>query len=242
MSTESLSELTFPNPATNEGAHGVTTGAAATATRALLTCGLVAGPLYVAVGLFQMAIRDGFDIRRHALSLLSNGDLGWIQTTNFLVTGVLLIAGAVGLRRTLRGERGGTWGPLLIGLYGLGLIGAGFFRADPALNFPPGLPAEAYGTISTHGLLHLTVGSVGFIGFVAACFVFARRFAAQGQRGWAAYSRITGVLFSAAFVGIASGSQGPTASAFALVVTLGWAWIMALTAHFLPRQERDARA
>lgn len=173
--------------------------------------------------------------RHHALSLLSNGDLGWIQVANFLAAGTLTIAGAVGLRRALRGERGGTWGPRLLGLYGLGLIGAGVFRADPALGFPPGLPPEAYGTFSWHGVLHLVIGSVGFVGFIAACFVFARRYAALGQRGWAAYSLVTGVFFLAAFAGIASGSQGPTAAAFAIAVTLGWAWISALMARLLPR-------
>jgi hypothetical protein len=49
-------------------------------------------------------------------------------------------------------------------LYGLGLIGAGFFRADPALGFPPGLPADAYGTISWHGMMHFVVGAIGFFG------------------------------------------------------------------------------
>jgi hypothetical protein len=43
--------------------------------------------------MFQMLVRDGFDIRRHALSLLTNGDLGWIQILNFVLTGLLVIAG-----------------------------------------------------------------------------------------------------------------------------------------------------
>ncbi|WP_327138784.1 DUF998 domain-containing protein [Nocardia sp. NBC_01327] len=38
---------------------------------------------------------------RHLLSALSRGDLGWIQTTNFVVTGLLAAAGAVGARRVL---------------------------------------------------------------------------------------------------------------------------------------------
>ena len=87
--------------------------------------------------------------------------------------------------------RGGTWGPLLVGLYGLGLIGAGIFVADPALGFPPGTPADA-NTISWHGLLHFLTGGMGFLGLLAACFVFARRFAARNERGWAAYSVATG--------------------------------------------------
>ncbi|HZD56197.1 MAG TPA: DUF998 domain-containing protein [Anaerolineales bacterium] len=68
-------------------------------TRALVTCGVIAGPLYIAVGLVQMLTRPGFDITRHSLSLLSNGDLGWIQIANFLVAGLLVIAGAAGMRR-----------------------------------------------------------------------------------------------------------------------------------------------
>lgn len=202
-------------------------------TRVFLTCGVIAGPVYVIVGLFQMLVRDGFDIRRHALSLLANGDLGWIQTANFLVSGLLVVAGAVGMRQALRGERGGTWGPPLLGLYGLGLIGAGIFRADPALGFPPGLPAEAYGEISWHGIMHLSVGAIGFVGLVAACFVFARRFFAIRERGWAAYSIATGVVFLGAFLGIASGSQGPFSLIFAVAVVIAWVWISAMSARLM---------
>jgi hypothetical protein len=52
-------------------------GAAGTsAIKALLTGGVVAGPLFIMVGLLQAFTREGFDLRRHPLSLLSNGDLG----------------------------------------------------------------------------------------------------------------------------------------------------------------------
>src|SRR3989441_5108147 len=109
-----------------------------TVTRTLLACGAVAGPLYLVVGLAQAFTRPGFDLTRHPLSLLSNGDLGWIQITNFLLSGLLVVAGAVGMRQALASGRGRTWGPLLVGVYGLGLIGAAFFVADPAQGFPPG--------------------------------------------------------------------------------------------------------
>jgi hypothetical protein len=46
------------------------------------------------VGSAQVVTRDGFDVRRHALSHLSNGTLGWIQIGNFLLSGALVIAGA----------------------------------------------------------------------------------------------------------------------------------------------------
>lgn len=97
-------------------------------TRAFLTGGIIAGPVYTILGLVQALTRPGFDITHHDLSLLSNGDLGWIQIANFLVTGLLVIAGAVGMRQVLRGSWGGTWVPLLIGVYGLALLAQGSSR------------------------------------------------------------------------------------------------------------------
>lgn len=215
-----------------------------TAARALLTCGVVAGPVYVVLGLIQMLIRDGFDIRRHALSLLANGDLGWIQTANFLLAGLLVIAGAAGMRWVLRGGQGRTWGPLLVGLYGLGLIGAGIFVADPVNGFPPGLPADAYSNVSWHGILHLVTGGIGFLGLIAGCFVFARRFSSLRERGWTAFSMVTGILFFAAFFGIAVGSQQGGAIltfvnlAFAAAVVVGWTWISAVSARLMNPDDR----
>ena len=56
---------------------------AATQTARLLACGIAAGPLFLTVGLTQAFLRDGFDLSRHPLSLLSLGDLGWVQIANF---------------------------------------------------------------------------------------------------------------------------------------------------------------
>lgn len=207
-------------------------------TRVLLVCGVLAGPLYIVVGLIQMLIRPGFDPTSHDLSLMSNGDLGWIQIANFLLTGLLTIAGAVGMRRVLHGGRGGTWVPILIGVYGLGLIGAGIFVADPAFGFPPGTHADAH-AISGHGLMHFVSGGIGFLALIAACFVFARRFVTLKQKGWAIYSMLTGILFFAAFFGIASGSQqGGTVLvfvtlAFTAAVVIAWAWISVMAARLL---------
>ena len=207
-------------------------------TRRLLTAGLVAGPLYILVGSVEAFTRPGFDPTRDDWSLLSNGELGWIHIALFISTGLLTIVGAVGMRRALAGGRASTWGPLLVGLYGLGLVGAGIFIADPARGFPPGTPVDAH-AISWHGLMHFVSAGVGFIGLIAACIVFARRFAGLGQAGWAAYSVATGVLFFGAFVGVATGSQlgGPVlvlvTLAFTAAVVLGWAWISALAAKLM---------
>ena len=144
------------------------------------------------------------------------------------MSGLLVITFAFGMRRILHGSQGGTWGPLLIGVYGAGLIGAGFFTADPAFGFPPGTPLNAH-AISWHGLLHFITAAIGFLALIAASVVMARRFASQGYRGWAAYSLIAGVLFFAAFVGVATGSgQSWSVIGFWIGVLFIWAWISSL--------------
>jgi Protein of unknown function (DUF998) len=184
----------FDQPGKGQMTHAITQP-----TRALLACGIIAGPLYIVVGLIQAFTRPGFDITRYDLSLLSNGELGWIQSANFVVSGLLVIAGALGMRPALHAGRTRTWGPLLVGIYGLGLICAGFFTADLAFGVPPGTAADAH-AVSWHGLLHFLCGGLGLLALIAACFVLARRFASLGQRGWAAYSVASGVIFCAAFL------------------------------------------
>ena len=200
------------------------------AARLLLAGGIIAGPLYVGVGALEMLFRPGFDPLRHDLSLMANGDFGWIHTSLLIVTGVLVVGSAFGFRSAVREGPASGWGAWLIALYGLGLVGAGIFAADPAYGFPPGTPADERG-VSWHGLLHLISGAIGFVGFIAACFVIARRFSWRDLPGWAVFSRVTGAVFALAFIGIASGSQqGGIVSAlvilaFTFAVVLGWTWL-----------------
>jgi hypothetical protein len=222
---------TFAASAAAPTIHGASTSTGVAATRALLACGVVAGPLYVVTGLTQALSREGFDITRHSWSLLSNGAFGWIQIANFLLSGALVVACAVGLRRTLRSGRGTTWAPRLIGGFGVGLIAAGAFVADPMDGFPVGTPVGAAEHVSWHGVLHFVVAGLAFLSLVAACLVLARRFASLGRRGWAAYSAATGVVFLAAFFGLASGStQAAVVLAFVVAIVLAWTWIAAVSA------------
>lgn len=187
-----------------------------------LALGIAAGPLYIVVGLMQMLTRDGFDVRSHSLSHLANGEGGWVQVANFLVSGALVIAGATGCRSVLRSQPAGTWGPILLGMYGLGLIGAGVFHADPAPGFPPG--AESTGDLSRDGMLHFVFGGIGFYALIAASFVFARRFGRNGRKGLAAYSVFTGIGFFVSFAMIASGSTSP-AVMIGFYVAVAWIWV-----------------
>ena len=200
-------------------------------TRSLLGYGVIAGPFYLVVGLAQALTRDGFDLARHDLSLLANGPWGWVQITNLVLTGLMTVAAAVGVRRALRGGRGGTWGPGLIGLYGAGLVAGGAFVADPMGGFPPG--AAAGPAVSWHGMLHMVSGAVGFLALVAACFVLAGRL---GGGRWAWYSRATGIVFLAGFAGVASGSTSSVAVLGLWIgVIAGWTWLAALSVRLYRR-------
>jgi hypothetical protein len=187
-------------------------------TRSLLGYGVLAGPFYVVVSLVQAFTRDGFDLTRHEWSLLANGSTGWIQIANLILSGLMVIAAAAGMRRI-----GMKWGPLLLAGYGIGLIGAGVFTADPRDGFPVGTVSNA---VSWHGMLHFVAGGVGFFCLIAACFVLARRFGT----GLAVFSRVTGVVFFAAFAGIASGGGSVAMNlAFTAAVVLASAWLSVIS-------------
>lgn len=213
--------------------------------RKLLACGLIAGPLFLGTLLVLGATREGYDPLRHPGSSLALGDLGWTQVVNFLVGGALTLAFAVGVRRVLR-PVGGLWGPLLIGLWGVTLINAGVFPTDPVSGYPPGTPAlPARPTLA--GVIHDLGAVPGFLGLAAACLVFAWWFAVRGERGWAAYSGLSGV---ALLVGLALSSLG-FAQTEGLVeiagllqrgtVAAGFCWMSLLAVRLLRAPVRERR-
>jgi hypothetical membrane protein len=166
-------------------------------TRLLLLCGAVAGPLFLLTVLIQDYTRPGFNPRLQGLSLLSLGEWGWVQIVNFVLAGVLNVLYAVGLWRRLHPGRAGTWGPLLIGAYGLGLIVVGVFRTDPANGFPPGVATPAHP--SWHGAIHASVAGLTFLAVSAAIMVFARLFLTRKERWWAFYCLASAVLMLVIF-------------------------------------------
>lgn len=199
-------------------------------TRRLLTAGAVAGPLFLITILVQQATRSGVDARTQPLSLLSLGDNGWIQITNFILSGLLVLASAVGVRRVLRGRPGGTWGPILFASYGIALIWGGVFVADPASGFPAGTPEGVPdpSTWSWHSILHAFAAPWMGLSLLAATFVFARAFRKLGHRNWAVASWVVAAGYLAvAGPGLATGD-------FRLVLAGGgilWLWASAVSAR-----------
>jgi hypothetical membrane protein len=195
-------------------------------TKRLLNCGLVAGPVFVLTFLLEGVFKnDGYDVLRHPVSSLALGQNGWIQTANFLVSGTLTIAFALGLWRSRRVARAGA---VLVGLWGLGLIGAGVFITDPVSGFPLGTPAAVVYT--TTGAVHDGFSVPGFLALAAAQLVLAR---GQG-RGWAVYSVVSAVVYLVAFflAGAGFSQQAGLVDVAGLLqrltVVIGWGWLAAL--------------
>jgi len=196
----------------------------------LLACGLVVGPFYLAVGLIQAFVRDGFNLSRHALSLLANGPGGWVQTMNFVLSGLMVVAVAVGFARTpgLR-LRKAAW---FLGAFGVSMLVAAIFPADPMDGFPIGTPPGYPETVSRAGVLHFAAGGIGFLMLATSCLVAGRALSRAGLRRLARVSVFSGIgivagFFSPMFIPIPAAA---TAGIWFAVV-VGWAWLAAVSAQ-----------
>jgi hypothetical protein len=111
--------------------------------------------------------------------------------------------------------------------------------ADPVLGFPPGTTQEMVHR-TWHGVVQNVSRSVSTLLLVAASIVFARWFAAGGERGWAWFYglAIPAVFAALAAVGLAVGFNG---GGLAFLAT-PWVWVTALAFHFYRREAHDAPA
>jgi hypothetical protein len=184
-------------------------------------CGVIAGPLFITTFLINGALVTGYSPLRHPVSSLQLAS--WVQSANFIVTGALVLAFAIGARP-------GRWGSLLIGAVGFGLIGSGVFTTDPVSGYPSGTPAVSEYT--WHGLLHDLFAVPTFVCWPIACFVLARRFRPV-------YSIASGVAFAVMFVLTnAAFAQTPGLVELGglfqrLTITIGFTWLSLFGAAML---------
>jgi hypothetical membrane protein len=190
-----------------------------------LLAGGVIGPILFVVAFLVMGwTRPGYDPMRMYLSYLSLGDGGWVAIAAIVVSSLLTAAGAVGLSWAMRSGPGSRWGPILIGLTGLGMALTGILLSEPARGYPPGTPLGGPVHPSFIGALHDGAAGVAFCSLVAAMLLMARRFAGEEGGGrWAAYSRLSAVA-TVVFL-FASFPQTDVAGMLeriSLVVAVGW--------------------
>jgi hypothetical protein len=192
--------------------------------------------VFLLVAFLLGAGRSRYDATRMPISLLAVGSDGWMQIANFLVCGVLLLAFAAGLHLVLEGV-GARWGPILFGLIGIGLIGAGPFPTDPGLGFPPAGQAEPGPTF--HGHVHDVFSALVFAGFPAAAFVMASHFAAQHDDRWAVGTRLCAwvLTMGSVLVLVAFNQDGALGDVAGVIqrcwVTIAFAWLTVVSIHVL---------
>ena len=158
----------------------------------VLALGGVAGPaLFTLVVLVCAALRPNYSHSMQVMSAL--GETGGpnallMNAVGFVPTGLLLVAFAFSLSRLVPRTALATAGALLLGLFGLGIVGAGAFSCDPGCS-GLGTSREAY--------LHIVASVLAFPSGVAACAFWGVAF--RSLPAWRALSgfSLTSALLAA---------------------------------------------
>lgn len=203
-------------------------------SRKLLAAAFVAGPLFTVVYLAEGAFRGhGYSPFRHPVSSLALGPRGWEQVLNFVVCGLLTVLFSIGLRRTLRSGPGALALPLLVAVWGAGLIGAGIFETDPIGGYP-----TTASPVTLHGQLHdLAFSLPAFTALAFAMLTAGVAFGRRRLRTFALYSALSSIAFIACFVLATLGFSGtePWVSTAGLWqrlrLSVGWLWLGLLAAN-----------
>ncbi len=214
-------------------------------TGRLLAAGAAGALLFVVVLFIEGATRPGYNAWLRFGSELSLSDQGWMQVANFIVSGLLIVLGAIGLARALRTGPGSTLGPILVSVFGFSLVSAGIFTMDPRPGYPVGAVQSLTPTL--HSILHGLSGMVCFGSVAAAAFVLARRF--RDTSGlWMPYSTLTGIVVAASFVTATASSvlsetgvfpDAPTGLLQRIGIVAGWGWLAILTLRLRSARQRQ---
>ena len=199
-------------------------------SRLFLDAGLAAGALFITITLVEIFARPGFDIYKHAISVLSLGERGWLMIGVFIVSGLLTMLAAYGLGHALPGVAGGVVGALLVGIFGAGLIMAGIFPAPAGLGFPPGTPHDMQPVMDRGAMLHSVSFMIAFGSLILACFAYGIHYLLGGQAIWSAICIIAGVAIPM-LIALGMKSTIPTGIAFYLATVVAWGWLAAILIH-----------
>ncbi len=215
-------------------------------TRRLLSCGTLAGPVFVITFTVEGHRRAGYDPRCQPVSSLALGPRGSVQRANFILVGGLYCLAARGLGRSSRRSVGPSLVPKLISGVGVALIGSGVFVTDPVAGFPPSEDArDDAGSalrapkLTRQGKLHNLCAIPIFSGIPIAALVCAGAAAHRREYGWAAYCAGSAIgmagafaLFGAAF-GEASRLAGRSGVFQRISIATGFGWLSALSLRAL---------
>ncbi|WP_161884232.1 DUF998 domain-containing protein [Deinococcus alpinitundrae] len=205
--------------------------------RSYALAGMVAPLLFISLFALEGWLRPGYNANRMFVSELSLGTRGWVQITNFVLTGLLVMLFAYGVHLQFPQRRRPWAGALLLGIIGFSLIASGPFRTDPSALF---------NQISTHGLIHGLFGAVVFSLAPVSCFVSFNRF--RQDPAWRPLARLTLLIGLVLVITIAllKSSQFPQSPMYDwkgliqrvfLVTFLAWIFVFAQRVWRLSRSD-----
>jgi hypothetical membrane protein len=207
-------------------------------TKLLLTCGQLGCILFIVLFLIQGQLRDAYSPLKFPISSLSIGRWGWIQVTNFLISGSLIFLFAIGFRRATPLLKNSLWTSRLFGAVGLGLFGAGLCSSDPVYGYPMSEPIRiAQFTITGH--LHDFFSILVFVCLPICCFKMRNRFKEFNNKKWATYTLISVIGMLTCFIIAAVGFKQVSglvefAGVFQrLTIIFGFVWLTTLSRFFI---------
>lgn len=194
-----------------------------------LTSGVAGSALFVITFLIDGATRPGYHPIRQPVSALALGSRGWVQTANFILSGLLITASTPGLYRA----SGSLWLAVLVAVFGLALVASGVFPMDPMRGYPPGTPDTTPTTTSRTHKLHDWAGVLVFTSLPAAAVVAAL---ALDDPPWVVLSVFAAVALLALLLlfGNAWETDSPRAGLIQrLQIITGWTWLALLCLHLM---------
>ena len=153
--------------------------------------GMIGPALFVFVFTVEGLLRPGYDWLSMYISALSLGPRGWIQITNFIVFGLLLLDFTHGVMLEFHQIRSAR-----AGYYILAILAVLYLLSGPFVMDPTGIPTNQS---TVHGLLHRIFGGLVFLLMPICMFLFLKPF--KEHPGWRSYRVWT--LIAAVFDAVA---------------------------------------
>jgi hypothetical membrane protein len=202
--------------------------------------GMIGSAFFVAVFTIEGLLRPGYDWRSTFISALSLGPRGWIQITNFLVLGTLMLLFTWGVAAEFREGKASRFGPIL-----LAIIGIGFLVSGPLVMDPTG---TAVAEMTPHGIAHQLFGAIVFTLAPIVCFVFFRRFRSDPDWRWFAWWTLAaGIVITLAIIALRIMNPQPPALphplagiAQRMIMIPFLAWVFVFGAGLYRRSKRSA--
>ena len=200
--------------------------------------GIVAGPFFLGLILLNTWLSRDF---LHSIgwelvggksvpypSCLALGPHGWMQVGAFLVTGLLVVVFAIGLRRTLPQRRLSTAGVALLGLFGAALATSSS-KTDWST-------VHGDDPTTVNGVVHIAAFVVMVPSILAATVVIG--LALRGAAQWRPFAIVSPLVGIGLVLSLVFGPHGQATFLVFLALLFGWILALALRQHRI--EERSA--